>query len=107
MASDTCRADELSKQRCRPPQRKNITAIQACGSGGLFATIVAVIVSAVIPHIKLSPYSHADKGYHFHFAFSPISTIRRGSSRGLSVLAAIFRDLLFALVKPLHYRRSP
>jgi hypothetical protein len=30
-----------------------------------------------------------------------------GSSRGLSVLAAIFHDLLFALVKPLHYRRSP
>ena len=34
-------------------------------------------------------------------------TIRRGSSRGLSVLAAIFRDLLLALMEPLHYRRSP
>src|ERR1700727_1421860 len=36
-----------------------------------------------------------------------IPTIRRGSSRGLSVLAAIFRDLLLTLMEPLHYRRSP
>jgi hypothetical protein len=36
-----------------------------------------------------------------------IPTIRRGSSRGLSVLAAIFRDLLLALMEPLHDRRSP
>jgi hypothetical protein len=28
-------------------------------------------------------------------------------SRGLSVLTAIFGDLLFALMEPLHYRRSP
>jgi hypothetical protein len=35
-----------------------------------------------------------------------IPTIRRGSSRGLSVLAAIFRDLLLALMEPLHDRRS-
>jgi hypothetical protein len=33
--------------------------------------------------------------------------IRPDSSRGLSALAAIFGDLLFALMKPLHYRRSP
>jgi hypothetical protein len=36
-----------------------------------------------------------------------IPTTRRGSSRGFSVLAAIFRDLLLALMEPLHYRRSP
>jgi hypothetical protein len=62
--------DQLSKQRCRPPQRTSPPSkaadLEAC-----------------------------------------LQRLPPGSTRGLSVLAAIFHDLLFALLKPLHYRRSP
>jgi hypothetical protein len=57
--------------------------------------------------LKLSPYRSADKGYHFHFVFSPISTIRRGSSRGVSFSLPSSAICCSRLVEPLHYRRLP